>query len=307
MQYSKEYSIRLLVHENDSYNELYVTTGREKKKYFVRDTFSGGWYTVCDPLGYCERDCFVPKSVLFHICDKKGNRLFDSSNADNSSSYPCLRVLAKKKWCEVAKKYTSSPTQDNEAEFLAYAFSGNSVNRLDNWLLSFMDPDLCEDRTDLLPENWIYCRVEELRRETLDSFDYLGDKYLIEKATYRHTICGVEWVEYLSAGIQMATDFDSSKVGPMYSERDAKRIVSNSLKALYKGDRVWSILSWSMETDAKYARKISLDEAVRKLINGDLHRSHIDKVIEEEKRHHTFFDTQSDVKSVYNNVEFLYY
>ncbi len=307
MQYSKEYSIRLFADENDSYNELYVTTGRGKKKYFVRDTFSGGWYTVCDPLGYCERDCFVPKSVLFHICDKNGNRLFDSSNADNSSSYPCLRVLAKKKWCEVAKKYTSSPTQDNEAEFLAYAFSGNSVNRLDNWLLSFMDPDLCEDRTDLLPENWIYCRVEELSCETLDSFDYLGEKYLIEKVTYRHTVCGVEWVEYLSAGIQMATDFDSSKVGPMYSERDAKRIVNNSLKALYKGDRVWSILSWSMETDAKYARKISLDEAVRKLINGDLYRSHIDKVIEEEKRHHTFFDTQSDVKSVYNNVEFLYY
>lgn len=104
MQYSKEYSIRLLVHENDSYNELYVTTGREKKKYFVRDTSLGGWYTVCDPLGYCERDCFVSKSVLFHVCDKNGKRLFDSSNADDSSLYPCLRVLAKKKVVRSCKK-----------------------------------------------------------------------------------------------------------------------------------------------------------------------------------------------------------
>lgn len=307
MQYSKEYSIRLLVHENDSYNELYITTGREKKKYFVRDTSLGGWYTVCDPLGYCERDCFVSKSVLFHVCDKNGKRLFDSSNADDSSSYPCLRVLAKKKWCEVAKKYTNSPTQDNEIEFLAYAFSGNSVNRLDNWLLSFMDPDLCEDRTDLLPENWIYCRAEKLSCETLDSFNYLGEEYLIEKVTYRHTVCGVEWTEYYSAEIQMATDFDSSKVGPMYSERDARRIVNKALETLYKGNRVWTIVSWSKETDTKYAQKISLDEVARKLINGDLHRSHIDKVIEEEKKHRTFFETQTDVKSVYNDVTFLYY
>lgn len=305
MAYSREYSIKLLKHENDNYDELYITAGREKK-YFVRDTHSGGWYTVCDPLGYCERNSYVSKSVLFHVCDKNGKRLFDSSNADiSSASYPCLRVLAKEKWNEVAKKYTEAPTQNNELEFLAYAFGGNSVNSLDNWLLSFQDPDLYGDEANLLPENWIYFREKELNRETLDTFEYLGEKYLIEKVSYQHTVCNVKWTEYYSAGIQMTTEFDNSKIGTMYSKREAENIIYKLLKTVYKGNKVWSMMV--NNEIPKYARQISFDDAARNLINGDLHRNHIKKVVEAEKKNHTFFDTQADVKAVYNDVTFLYY
>ena len=68
---SQEIQIQIYYHENDNYDELWKVVGTPKGeagKYYVRATEYGGyWYTVCDPLGYCERNYTVKEDVLFII------------------------------------------------------------------------------------------------------------------------------------------------------------------------------------------------------------------------------------------------
>lgn len=74
--------------ENDNYVELWKTVEKinGKHKYYGRYTYGdeGTWYSVCDPLGYCELNAPMADSVIFICCDDSGNEVIRYSNADGN-------------------------------------------------------------------------------------------------------------------------------------------------------------------------------------------------------------------------------
>ena len=82
----REIKVQLYSGEDDNYVELWKTVEEieGKHRYYGRYTYGdeGTWYSVCDPLGYCELNAPIADDVMFICCDENGNEVIRYSNAD---------------------------------------------------------------------------------------------------------------------------------------------------------------------------------------------------------------------------------
>lgn len=283
--------VKLYLHENDEYNELWKEV--EGKRYFARHTYKGSiWYYVCDPWGFRELDRPCENDLTFIVCDQKGNPLFEDSNATDFV-FPTLDGAAALKWATVQDKY---PVQND----LIW----------ESWLLSYMTPEnLAKDpaATQFCPEdNWTLCWFDMVDHKAVETFEYLGETYAIWAIRYRHRYCDCEWTSYMSGYLNMDWEYPSfillhgdqfdDVYGPMYSRADAIYKVSNALREIYNNKSLSRI---SGSIGYHYELKLSYHQAAEILINGDLHRAHIDEVINNEKKKHSFYNNREDMKRDY--------
>lgn len=219
----KEIPVFKLYEENDEFNELWK--GIDNDKYYVRATeFGGEWYSVCDPLGYCERNSTYKDYVIFIVCDSNGNPLFGSSNLN--PRFPRLKDVEKAEWNKIKDAYPHID-EDEEVSWWSEAFGNGSTLSVDKWLLTYKDPSLYETEIREMfgyDENWVR-HYDEISKVIIDEFDYLGEKYAIYQVTCKHQVCGVEWIEYYAGRKNMdeyenytmffASWFDATKHGNM--------------------------------------------------------------------------------------------
>ena len=296
---SKEIQIQIYYHENDNYDELWKVVGTPKGaagKYYVRATEYGGcWYTVCDPLGYCERNSMVKDNVLFIICDVDGREIGASSNVN--SELPTLRQVAKAEWDRVkdSENYVAENAVKN---FWSMCWDGTSTFGVNQWLETFMDTDLYADEIRDMhgySENWVM-RCKECNKTAISTFEYLGTSYAIYKVKYRHEICGAEYYEYYSGRFPImgkyesyiafyASWFDVKNVGTMYPKKIATQKVKEDLKQIY-GDCY--VCEYAERYGGKLIYPITIEDAAKRLIGNDLHRVTIDAIAEREKENPTF-------------------
>lgn len=75
----REIKVQLYSGEDDNYVELWKTVEEieGKHRYYGRYTYGdeGTWYSVCDPLGYCELNAPIADDVMFICCDENGNEV----------------------------------------------------------------------------------------------------------------------------------------------------------------------------------------------------------------------------------------
>ena len=75
----REIKVQLYRGEDDNYVELWKTVEEieGKHRYYGRYTYGneGTWYSVCDPLGYCELNAPMADDVMFICCDENGNEV----------------------------------------------------------------------------------------------------------------------------------------------------------------------------------------------------------------------------------------
>lgn len=209
---SQEIQVQIYYHENDNYDELWKVVGTPKGeagKYYVRATEYGGrWYTVCDPLGYCERNYTVKEDVLFIICNPDGNPIGASSNVN--PKFPTLKQKARAEW-ERIKDSVNHIVEDKAKNFWSMCWDGTSTLSINQWLESFMDTDLYAEEINEMhgyPENWVM-RCEEINKNAISTFEYLGVGYAIYKVKYKHTICGVEYYEFYSGRYPFMGEYEN--------------------------------------------------------------------------------------------------
>ena len=307
-----EYRVKFHSEEDDSYVELWQIVG--KKKYIAR--YTGGpkhWCYVSDPLGYREMDSSISKDVTVIVCDQNGNELFSTSNADSSVDFNTPKQEAFEQWSKYAKKHSPHVTVENQsALFFEHWATGTPVGNFNSWLLSFQDPELYPEAKDYA-ENWLYCSKEQVGEyETLAEYTYLGEKKKIERGRFRHTICGVEWDEYYSGDYFIGHDFDSSKIGTMYSEAEARRILSEAIKSNFPDALYISFVHQYTpygQNETYYKQEnIRIERAWERIAAPDshdgrgpknLHRSFIDAEAAKEREHSRFFKNFAEVEKVY--------
>lgn len=295
---SKEIQIQICYHENDSYNELWKVVGTPKGTagtYYVRATEGGGyWYTVGDPLGYCERDCGVENDVLFIICNPSGEPVGASSNIN--PIFPTLKQAAKKEW-EKIKGDLNHIAEDTTKDFFSMCWDGSSTLNINQWLESFMDPNLYpEEIKDMhgYPENWVM-KCKKKSKEAISTFDYLGKGYAIYKVKFQHEICGVEYYEFYCGSYPYmgehesyitfyASWFDAQNVGTMYPRKIAFQKLEEQLKDIYKGP----ICEYKEQYGGKLVYPLTINEVSQRLINGDFHRVNVDAIANKEKQNPTY-------------------
>ena len=296
---SQEIQVQIYHYENDNYDELWKVVGTPKGeagKYYVRATEYGGcWYTVCDPLGYCERNCTVKEDVLFIICNPEGNPIGASSNVN--PEFPTLKQKARAEW-ERIKDSVNHITEDKTKNFWSMCWDGTSTLSINQWLESFMDTDLYAEEINEMhgyPENWVM-RCKEINKTAISMFEHLGVEYAIYKVKYKHTICGVEYYEFYSGAYPFmgeyenyidfyASWFDTENVGSMYPKKIAIQKVKEQLKQIY-GDNY--ICEYTERYGGRLIYPITIDEAARRLIGNDFHRVVVDSIAEREKKNPTF-------------------
>lgn len=196
----KEIRVQLYRGENDNYVELWKTVEKinGKHKYYGRYTYGdeGTWYSVCDPLGYCELNAPMADSVIFICCDDSGNEVIRYSNADGNK-LPKFENVIKREWDKVKEKLQHN-TEDFTKNFWAKCWNGDTTMKINQWLLSYKDPELYPEKANDYDENWTGCWAEkEIAYEPIPNteFEYLGHKYQFTKVKHKHEYCGVEWYE----------------------------------------------------------------------------------------------------------------
>lgn len=307
-----EYRVQFYSEEDDSYVELWQLVGQ--KKYIARYTCGPKrWYYVSDPLGYCELDHAIKDDVTIIVCDWNGNELFRTSNADCSVGFNTPKQEAFAQWTKYAKERNPSVSVENQsAQFFAHWATGTPVGDFNSWLLSFQDPDRYEEAKDYA-ENWLWRRNEQVGEfETLAEYTYLGEIKKIERGHFRHTVCGVEWDEYFAGDYFIGSDFDSSNVGTMYSEAEARRILTAAIVGNFLEARVLSIVRTytpfgQNETYHKEER-VRIENAWECIVAPDssdgcgpknLRRSFIDAEAAKERKHSRFFGSFIEIEKVY--------
>ncbi|WP_346961315.1 hypothetical protein [Clostridium sp.] len=298
----KEVQVQLNRTEDGNYNELWKVVG--ENQYYARHVYHGQgiWYYVSDPLGYCELDYPVKDDTIFTICDSKGNELFRNSNANEP--FPTLEIVTMNEWNKVKEKY-SVITEDTEKDFWTEAIFGETTMELNQWLLSFKDPQLYSKEIAEMygyDENWIYGRSEELENAVIHEYEYLGNKYAIYKIKIKHKICEVEWYEFKAGSLKMGeyegyikffgSWFDVKNIGTMYSKRQAKELVTKALITIYPKKYDWSRLSTVIKQEwisEGYERKYKYVDATELLLKGNYNRKFVSEIIEKEKRNNTFY------------------
>ncbi len=303
----KEIRVQLYRGENDDYVELWKVVG--EKKYYGRYTYNdeGTWYTVCDPLGYCELNTTVSKEITFIICDCNGKELFRHRNGE-PNPLPKFDTFVKMQWAKVQANIPHN-TEDESKNFWSMCFNGETTTKLNQWLVSFKDPDIYEKEIRDMhgyDENWYGCwhNKETDYTPIPDSeFEYLGNKYQFIKVHHKHDVCGVEWDTFeccdsplemsicgtethpfVQSYMEMGNWFDDSKYGTMYDSKTARTKVLQSLKALYPKESDWSTLlfvklgnggQWS----ADYCYEKNYHDVAEMLIDGDYHVKSISSLI----------------------------
>ena len=319
----KEYRVKFYSEEDGSYVELWKLVDQEK--FIARHTWGPKcWYYVSDPLGYRELDHPMRDDVTVIVCDQNGNELFRTSNADDSVNFNTPKQEAHEQWAKfVENTKTEIVTENQSAQFMAHWMLGTPVGRFNDWLLSFQDPELYEGARDY-PENWLHCRNEQVGEfETLAEYTYLGETKKIERGHFRHMICGAEWDEYYSGNHFIGHTFDDSHVGTMYSEIEARRILSAAIKSHFPEARVLSVVhEYTPKKDgpayykeehlrAEYAwERIAAPNSPDGRGRKNLRRSFIDAEAAKEREHSRFFATFEQIKAIYpdciRDYNFLY-
>lgn len=300
----KEVKVRLYCEENDSYVELWqvINPVKGKPQYYGRYTYmdEGTWYYVSDPLGYRELDHTVKDDIVFICCDINGNECVRYSNADKNP-LPKFKTVMKEQWKSVSKNIVHNE-EDTVKNFWAECWNGDTTMSINQWLLTFKDPDLYGQEIANMngyDENWTgFCHTKEIGYEAIPEteFEYLGHKYQFTKVIKKHEVCGVEWNEFVCTdapyiigeeyGLHyygyLGNWFDKTNVGTCLDKRTAREMVTKVLEEVYGCKNV-------IDFHSIYdIRTYSLSDAAERLLNGDLHKMHIEKVIETERKSKSF-------------------
>lgn len=154
-----------------------------KCTYYARDTYSGhSWSYLSDaPNGYCEKVCYVSDNIEFAVCDKKWNVILFDGN--DSEKYPngffTLEEMCKLKWAHIQENRFPNVTREG---FSAWLDKKKPAN------ISYDDSI-----------NWTSFRFETVNKETLSSFTWIGEEYIIIRVHQRHTLCEAEWYDYFAS------------------------------------------------------------------------------------------------------------
>ena len=318
-----EYRVKFYSEEDGSYVELWKLTDQEK--YIARHTYGQKcWYYVSDPLGYRELDHAMHDDVTVIVCDQKGRELFRTSNADGSVNFNTPKQEAFAQWKKYAGSHnTGIVTENQSAQFFAHWALGTPVGRFNDWLLSYQDPEQYKEAKDYA-ENWLHFRSERIGEfEELDRYSYLGEKKKIERGHFRHTICGVEWDEYFSGDYFIGHVFDAQHTGPMYSEIEARRILTAAIKTHFPEARTLSMVhEYTPQKDGPTYYKeerLRIENAWERIAAPDsrdgrgpknLRRSYIDAEAEKEREHSRFFAGFKEIAKIHpdcvRDYRFLY-
>lgn len=292
--------IKVKFYSEDSGNcqQLFKTIDKQNEQHsFYARSYHLKWYTVSDPLGYSELDCLVSEDITFIICDDKSNELFHSSNSDKET-FPFMQTACKNKWEKYCKEHVQKDiSENNEVNYLIHAVSGNQVDNLSKWLLTFKDPELYGASAKDYDENWTMFRIEELSRKRLQKFSYCGLKLEITEITRRHTICNVTWKEYYSGQEYCGSVFDSTNIGNMYSVTEANKKVTKVLKEIF-GDRYY-ITFVSKSGGYYYERHYKLYQAAELLLNGNYNRNFVNELIKQEKVKPSYYISEKEARETY--------
>lgn len=330
---AKEIKVYLYRGEDDNYNELWKIIDEEK--YYARNTFhnNGKWYHVCDPLGYCELDYPVANDVVFILCDKDGNEYCRYSNGQENP-LPKFEDFVRIQWNKI-KAAIPHNTENMEKEFWSMCFNGETTQKLNQWLVSFMDKDLYpKEIADMYgyEENWYGCWHNKETDYTPipgSEFEYLGEKYQFVKVHHKHDVCGVEWDTFeccdnpiqmsycgtethpfIQSYMELGNWFDNSKYGTMLDKRTAReRIVKKLLEVFPKEKKYQGLLlvkdngvdSW---TSRYCCYSKSYEDCADELINRDYHINKINELIEnfEERTKNIVFVNNANNKEMICNI-----
>jgi len=306
MNTNKEIKVKLYRNEDDNYVELWQVVEHKQgtPKYYGRYTYGteGTWYYICDPLGYCELDYPVKDDVVFILCDDNNNEVLRYSNADKNP-LPKFNLFMKQKWNEFSKDLTYN-RENFEVDFWSLAYNGETTLSINQWLLTYMDPDLYKKEIDEMSGydiNWtspLYS--SEIKYESIPGteFEYLGHKYQFTKVFNKHNICGAEWTEFICTDSPYVVEkspfnknknyiknygylgniFDASQTGTMFDKRTAKLLVEKELLKLFPqkirgASRLFII-------EGIYCYEKTYNNVAEMLISNDYHKTKISALIE---------------------------
>lgn len=315
----EEIKVRIYRSEDDNYIELWKVIYPEKGKpqYYGRYMFNneGLWIYVSDPLGYCEWDHDVPNDVVFILCDESGNEYYRYSNADKNP-LPTLEEVIKAEWNKV-KRSIPHNSEDYKKDFISEVKSGETTLSINQWLLSFMDPDIYKKEIEEMngySQNWLYGTRsgKEIKYEQITGtgFYYLGHKYQFTKVTCKHDVCGVEWTEFKctdspcvieewnhrvkSYGYDVGNYFDAKNIGTMYDIQTARKIVNDALVEIYSPQTAQEELLYiRKDSCCTILDRISYEKAAEILLGRELHRNKVSELIAAEKLENHFFPTEN--------------
>lgn len=298
--------------ENGSYVELWRTVGG--KTYIARHTYGPKrWYYVSDPLGYRELDRPIEDGVTVIVCGRDGRELFRTCNADGSADFNTPRQEAYARWAEYAKEHdTKVSVEDHSAQLFVHWATGTPAGAFNRWLLSFQDPELYEEAKDYA-ENWLWCHNERLDGfETLAEYEYLGEPKKIERCRFRHKVCGVEWDEYYAGEHFIGHGFDGSKTGTMYSEAEARKILTAAIRSNFPDagavSMVRSYTPYSTDKPYHTEERVRIERAWERIAAPDspdgrgpknLRRSFIDAEAAKERERSRFFGSFAAITEIY--------
>lgn len=303
-----ERKVTLYQDENDCFLELWKIVGT--RKYVGRYTQPGEWVAVSDPLGYCEMDYRYPDDDVFIVCDKNGKELFCTKNGDGTAQFHTLEREAH----EQMKKYMEETgfkikVENPHAMFLAHALSGQPVGSLNSWLCSFQDPTMYKEAEDYA-ENWVYFLTEKVGEpEILNTYQYLGSTYHIERQHYKHKICDAKWSTIYAGGFYIGDEYDNGIVGTMYTESQACKLLTDAIKGNHPEKWVLSYVEerrpYGSDEKIYTEHKVKTNYAWEVLVGGrnprkiKLRRDNIDALVEKEKKKSSFFDDYKEAAAVY--------
>ena len=298
---AKEIKVQLYANENDDYNELWKVVGEEK--YYARHTYhnQGIWYYVCDPLGYCELDHMVKEDVTFIMCDSEGNECFRYANGQ-PNPLPKFDDYIKLQWNKVKDNIQHNVEKD-DVNFWTMCFSGETVRKLNQWLISFKDPEIYGDKAKDYDENWYGCWQNTETDYTPipnSEFEYLGNKYQFVKVHHKHDICGVEWDTFeccdspiemgwwgtethpqVQSYMEMGNWFDESIKGTMYDTLTARNLVADKLTQIVPTERDYQgVIYVEFGSSSVYGHYLNYGTCAEKLIARDYHIKAISNLID---------------------------
>ncbi len=192
---STEIKIRVkYLGEESGYKQLFreVGRGQARARLFVRYK-NAEWYFATKNY---EADILVPENVTLQVMNREGKVLFEEKNGNVEPEFEFTSVMAKHKAEEIAEQY-NLVSSDTWKESLCLDMKAHNYNGY--------------------TDNWLFFETSKLRGITIDRFEYLGEKFVVEKRTMKHKICGRMWVEYLI--INTSRQYTEAICGYDYSEK----------------------------------------------------------------------------------------
>ena len=297
----KTIKVKLYREENDCFIEVWQIVGTDR--FIGRYTRPGRWVRLSDPLGYCEMDYPFHDDTVFIVCDQSGNELFRSRNDDESAEFNTNEQEAHEQWAKYSEaNHPRVKLENPRMNFFAHWATGEPAGSLNQWILSFQDPDLYPEARDY-PENWL-ARIEQVGEpEVLSSYVYLGEERFIEKIRYRHLYCKQEWYKYYSGDYYIGSDFDESRVGTMYTKGQARKVLTDAIRSHFPTEQHISFIE-RQDDDSSCSpcvrqRIIQAENAWEHLAHGIYHRAYIDEAVRKERERSSFYGNLREIRKVY--------